>query len=557
MKSFYTSDIANGLNWKGLEHLAARILRHLGWKYITIIGGSGDHGGDLLGIHYDKNGISTPWVFQVKAVSTGRYVGISAIDEVLKALGIYNAKVACVITNGEFISTAKPRQAELSKCGYQVKLWNGIFIQNLIENMSDFSAVKKQLRQYQQIIVDKAIKIYSEGGRRAYYIVATGLGKTVIAASIIQHFWELGLRRILVLCHSIELAQQLEEGFWTQISKEVPTHVFFSGKAPLTEECISFGLFQTLKGFLSSLDPQQFDVIIVDEVHHIYATEFKNCLNHFKPKFKIGMTATPWRGDGQNPANIFGEPIATVSLIDGMSMGYLAQVDYRIFCDNINWSQIPYITKKSMTIKDLNKRLFLPQRDEAVISKIKTTICEIESPRIVIFSPSIEHSKKFASMLSVAGIPCTFVSDIKKTERRKRLLEFAAGVYSAITAVDIMNEGIDIPDVNILVFLRATHSRRIFVQQLGRGLRISEKKEKVIVLDFVSDLRRIAGVVEMNNEWKVKGGVSETLYLTKGIVSFSDSSIEKFINEWILDVANISDSDDNTRLIFPEGLNND
>ena len=80
----------------------------------------------------------------------------------------------------------------------------------------------------------------------------------------------------------------------------------------------------------------------------------------------------------------------------------------------------------------------------------------------------------------------------RQAERRKRLLAFAAGEYQVVCAVDVMNEGIDIPDVNILVFLRATHSRRIFVQQLGRGLRLSEGKDKVIVLDFVSDIRRMA-----------------------------------------------------------------
>ena len=99
-----------------------------------------------------------------------------------------------------------------------------------------------------------------------------------------------------------------------------------------------------------------------------------------------------------------------------------------------------------------------------------------------------------------------------------------------------MNEGIDIPDVNILVFLRATHSRRIFVQQLGRGLRLSEGKEKVIVLDFVSDIRRMAEMIEMNNEGKAKGVEHEVVYLQEGFVSFSDARVERFVNVWLEDV---------------------
>jgi superfamily II DNA or RNA helicase len=268
----------------------------------------------------------------------------------------------------------------------------------------------------------------------------------------------------------------------------------------------------------------------------------------------MGMTATPWRGDGQKLSSIFGDAIDTVSLVDGMAMGYLAQVDYRIFCDNVDWDNIENLTKQNLSIRDLNKRLFLPQRDEAVIARIQQAANSMEKPRIAIFSPSIEHSNRFAAMLTAAGLPCAALSRVDKAERRKRLLAFEAGSYTAVAAVDVMNEGIDIPDVNLLVFLRATHSRRIFVQQLGRGLRLAEGKEKVIVLDFVSDIRRMAEMIEMNNEGKTKGKKNEVVYLENGFVSFSNPRIEKFVNVWLEDVADLSDSDDQTTLTFPEGF---
>lgn len=179
---------------------------------------------------------------------------------------------------------------------------------------------------------------------------------------------------------------------------------------------------------------------------------------------------------------------------------------------------------------------------------------EVNNPRIAIFSPSIEHSNRFADMLSSVGIPCAALSKVDKAERRRRLLAFASGTYQAVCAVDVMNEGIDIPDVNILVFLRATHSRRIFVQQLGRGLRLSEGKEKVIVLDFVSDIRRMAEMIEMNNEGKAKGVEHEVVYLQEGFVSFSDARVERFVNVWLEDVADLSGSDDEVKLKFPEGF---
>ena len=317
---------------------------------------------------------------------------------------------------------------------------------------------------------------------------------------------------------------------------------------------ISFGLYQSLYGYLPGIDPDQFDVVIVDEAHHALAHGFRTCLEHLQPRFLVGMTATPWRGDGQSLTTIFGDPIAKVSLVDGMAMGYLSKVDYRILCDNVDWDNMQSVSEQNLSIRDLNKRLFLPQRDEAVISELKKTMREIDNPRVAIFSPSIEHSNRFADMLSAAGIPCAALSKVDKAERRRRLLAFASGTYRAVCAVDVMNEGIDIPDVNILVFLRATHSRRIFVQQLGRGLRLSEGKEKVIVLDFVSDIRRMAEMIEMNNEGKAKGAEHEVLYLREGFVSFSDARVERFVNVWLEDVADLSGSDDEVKLKFPEGF---
>jgi superfamily II DNA or RNA helicase len=157
-------------------------------------------------------------------------------------------------------------------------------------------------------------------------------------------------------------------------------------------------------------------------------------------------------------------------------------------------------------------------------------------------------------MLTANGIPCTSLSCKNKVERRERLLAFSTGKFSAITAADVMNEGIDIPDVNILVFLRATHSRRIFIQQLGRGLRLSDEKEKVVVLDFVSDIRRLADVVEMDNEGKARGEKDNVLFLKDGIVSFSNEKTGKFIQEWLEDMADLGDEDDDSKLTFPEGF---
>ena len=551
--NFYTDDISNGYNWKGLERVIARMMQHLGWNDINVIGGAGDKGGDVLATKPEGAQVKS-WVVQSKAVTGDRYIGPQALNEAINALSFYDANIAAVATNGEFTQTAIQRQEQLSQNGYTLKLWNGAFLSNLISQMPLDHAGFRKLRPYQYNIVQKVTSAYDEGRKRAFYIVATGLGKTVIAATIARNLWDRGCRRILVLCHATDLALQLEQGFWPQLTKEVPTSVFFDGLPPRDTEGIAFGLYQSLYGYLPGIDPEQFDVVIVDEAHHALAHGFRTCLEHLTPKFLIGMTATPWRGDGQSLSILFGDPVEKVSLVDGMAMGYLSKVDYRILCDNVDWDNMQNMSEQRLSIKDLNKRLFLPQRDEAVIAELKKVLKEVENPRIAIFSPSIEHSDRFANMLSASGIPCAALSKVDKAERRRRLLAFASGTYQAICAVDVMNEGIDIPDVNILIFLRATHSRRIFVQQLGRGLRLSEGKEKVIVLDFVSDIRRMAEMVEMNNEGKVKGAENEIVYLQQGFVSFSDARVESFVNMWLEDVADLSGSNDEVKLKFPEGL---
>ena len=110
------------------------------------------------------------------------------------------------------------------------------------------------------------------------------------------------------------------------------------------------------------------------------------------------------------------------------------------------------------------------------------------------------------------------------------------------------------PDVNILIFLRATHSRRIFVQQLGRGLRLAPDKEKVVVLDFVSDVRRMAEVAGFDHEARRRGKEAENVYLREGVVKFSDPHGQKFIEAWLSDVADLSGASDSEKLKFPEGF---
>lgn len=553
---FLLPSIMQGGDWRALEHAVTRLLLHCGWKNIQYVGESGDKGADVLAVRQSSTmgNDDESYLIQVKAVNSSSYVGKSAIDQAIKGQAYYKAKIVVVATNGEFTNSAYKRKEELVNQGYDVRLWNGKFLVDLVTRWPEYSAEKRDPRPYQKTIIDSVIKTYKNGRRKALFIVATGLGKTIIASSIADRLYNEDIRKVLVLCHATDLAFQLQKSFWSQISKQIPTRLFMDGEPPVPINGINFGLYQTLFGYLGGVDPEAFDLIIVDEAHHAMANAFSSCIEHLKPKLLIGMTATPWRGDGASIESIFGEPIEQVSLIDGMRMGYLARVDYRLMCDNIDWDEIPRLANRSLSIRDLNKRLFLPQRDDAVIDQLLAVIKNTPNPKIAIFSPSKNHADTFAAKLVSSGVSAANMSVDDKIKRRQILLNFSSGKIKAVTAVDVLNEGIDIPDVNILVFLRATHSRRIFVQQLGRGLRVSKEKEKVVVLDFVTDIRRIAAVKDLDKEAKSEPlpGEIETVFLREGVVAFSNERAQRFVDAWLNDVASLQDCDDAEKLAFPE-----
>jgi superfamily II DNA or RNA helicase len=555
--TFLTPTIMAGKDWRALELSVARLMAHCGWKSVQDIARSGDKGADILAVKYNpKAEIDETYLVQVKAVSSGNYVGKDAIQQAIEAQSYYKSKIVIVATNGDFFKSAKDRALELQAHGFDVRLWNGTFLTGLISKAPLYAVKTRDLRPYQTRIVNKIIENHLSENSRSLFILATGLGKTIVASTATDKFISLGLKKVLVLCHSSDLAQQLQREFWSQITKEIPTRIFMDGEPPVPIEGVNFGLYQTFYNYLGGISSDAFDLVIVDEAHHALANAFTLSINHLKPRHLIGMTATPWRGDRGDIESIFGEPLDKISLVDGMKMGYLSTVDYRLMCDNINWDEIPRLAKRSLSIRDLNKNLFLPQRDEAVIDRLLATMKEIDNPKIAVFSPSIAHAEEFAQKLTVRGVSTANASTSDRIKRRSTIMDFSAGRLQAITAVDVLNEGIDVPDVNILVFLRATHSRRIFVQQLGRGLRLAPGKQKVIVLDFVTDIRRLAAVTIMDREYRQKtiDDKIERLWLEEDIVSFSNTKAQEFVKAWLDDVASLEEAEETEKLSFPEAL---
>ena len=309
--------------------------------------------------------------------------------------------------------------------------------------------------------------------------------------------------------------------------------------------------------------PISFDIVIVDESHHAGSVSYQQVLSYLHAgqeggPFLLGLTATPWRGDYKDIRDIFGDSICSIDMIQGMRDGYLANVDYRLYLNNINWQALGDM--HAVTPRSLNRSLFIEEWDEGVIDMLQQTWNDVSKPKAIIFCQTIQAALNICAIVNSRGFTSAEIlysganngKMLTPVERATRLNDFADGRKNVLCAVDILNEGIDVPDVNIIVFQRTTHSRRIFVQQLGRGLRIKEGKDTVIVLDFVSDIRRIAAGLEL------KDGLKGSQKYIRGVpVKFmrhgkEDIRAESFFRSWLEDVATVeSAEEDEVVLKFP------
>ena len=319
-----------------------------------------------------------------------------------------------------------------------------------------------------------------------------------------------------------------------------------------------------------------FDIILVDECHHVGAQMYSTILEYTRAgqrhgPFLTGLTATPWRPDDIDLTQYFGEPLVCIDIVTGMKKGFLTNVDYRMYTDNINWEALKTLSGSRFSPRQINRTLFINEWDDAVVYELQSAWKEQTNPRAIVFCGTIDHAITMRDRINALGF-CNAAAIYSQTsagramttyDRNRILCDFQDGAINVICAVDIFNEGVDVPDVNIIVFQRVTHSRRIFVQQLGRGLRIAPGKDKVIVLDFVSDIRRFAAGIDLKDrllegEDLPPGNairVSLPHKVTFKRVGSEDPETETFLRQWLEDVAAVESLGENASVLkFPPDL---
>ena len=530
-----------------------RLLLHLGFHDIRNIDGAGDEGGDILAA---RAGVR--WVFQSKWTS-GQTIDRKAVEQADAAKSFYRADRAAFITNAVESPSAKSRREELALVGSRVDAWQGQDLASFADKIPDYPATRMhgdRLRSYQVAAISKA-RVALARDKRALAILATGLGKTVVAGEVIHaHLSEHPSTDVLVVAHTKEIVRQLERALWRHLPKQVPTQILNGDRRPPSLSGVTCATVASAAKAVE--DGYRPSLVVVDEAHHVgEAGVFQQLLDMLAGSAQLGVTATPWRGDGYDLSERFGPPVFRMGIADGMAAGFLAQVDYRLLVDkSVDWDEVAKASEHGLTIKDLNHRLFLPQRDESIVDSLREVWDRTAEPRAIVFSRTINHAEEFAQLLRERGWPRAEVLSNKKSKRERNVLmsEFADGRVPILTAVDVLNEGVDVPDVNILCFLRVTHSRRIFVQQLGRGLRLRPGKEYVTVLDFVSDIRRVAAAQNLKRELeRLREDDIERLRMPGSTFTFDRPEVGSLLEEWILDAASLEDADEEVRLQFPIG----
>lgn len=518
--------------WKAFERDIARLLIVNGFGDVRVVGGSGDRGADVLGVKDGKL-----WVWQCKH-TTSSTPPRAAVGEVVEAARYYEADRMVVATSRPPGRGVLEEKARFGRQGLKIELAPPRVLLNRMRRSPEYAPSRRVLRDYQENASSRFREALLDTGR-GQVVLATGLGKTVVMAEVVADLYRDGLiteNRALVLAHTRELVDQLHKAFWYQLPTWVPTHQFSEGERPGYWDGITFATIQSVVSQLDELP--SFGLILVDEAHHIGADMFRRAIDVLNPPMLGGVTATPWRGDGFDIDEILGPPLVKIGIAEGLQQGFLSEVDYRLLADNLDWNFVQEASTHKYSVTQLNSRLIIPTRDEQAALLVKQAF-EGEGRRAaMLFSPTIAHAESMAAMLRRYGVKTEPIyGDMPPRERDKLMTRFRAGHLDVLTSVDLFNEGVDVPDVDLVVFMRATHSRRIFVQQLGRGLRVSPGKENVLVLDFVTDLRRIAEVIELDKA--ARGGPLERLGLGSRIVQFSDASAGSFLQEWMLDQASL------------------
>ena len=328
------------------------------------------------------------------------------------------------------------------------------------------------------------------GHRSGLVILPTGAGKTRVAVKDIH---QQECRLVVYTAHSHEILQSAAEEFKNVFSKdEILSSDIITSSASLRR--VNLITIQSLIRNLDKFSGVEVDYFVVDECHHAAAPSYQRAINTLRPHFLLGLTATPFRGDHKDVIDLCGGNIVVNhELRMGIECGVLCPYHYYGCFDNIDYTQINRNGNR-YDIRDLERFLIIPERDNAIISKWVEKAANVPT---LAFCCSHTHALRIKESFRERGIPSeVYLSETSQEERLLILDRFRIGNIKVLCVVDVLNEGVDLPFVECLLFLRPTESKRIFFQQLGRGLRRYYGKSACIIIDFIGNFKNAYKILE-------------------------------------------------------------
>lgn len=335
-----------------------------------------------------------------------------------------------------------------------------------------------ELRDYQQEATENLQKMREDGKTIALLYHATGVGKTITAATDAKAVGG----RTLFLVNALKLASQAKETF-AKVWPEVTLGEYTGSQKDMTQTVI-FATVQSISKDLEKFSPTDFDYLIVDECHHAAANTYQKIFTYFHPKFILGLTATPERSDGEDMLELFQNVAHKMDLKTAVERGVLVPIRCIRVKTNIDLTDVR-INGIKYNSQDLESKLFIPERNQLIVD---TYLKYVNGKKTVIFCASVDHAAEIAKLLRDNGVKAEAVSGRDRVEIRDKILkDYETGSTNVLCACDLLNEGWDSPHTTVLFMARPTMSKTIYMQQLGRGTRRCPGKDDLLVIDFVDN----------------------------------------------------------------------
>ena len=353
-----------------------------------------------------------------------------------------------------------------------------------------------ELKQHQQEALDALQAMRDRHETIALLYHATGTGKTVTAVMDAKRCGG----RTLFLAHTQELVNQAADTFGTLWPEVTVGRYMESIKEP--EAHVVCGSVQSVALHLEDFREDAFSYLIVDEAHHAAADTYQKILAYFHPAFTLGLTATPERTDDNRAIlDIFKNTAHKLDIQTAVEIGELVPIRCIRIHTNIDLTRVRF-NSVQYNIRDLESKIYVPERNRLIVD---TWLQYVRDKRTVVFCASVRHAEQIAELFRQAGVSAAAVSGgMKPAERREFQDRFVRREIPVLCACDLLNEGWDCPEIEVLFMARPTMSRVLYTQQLGRGMRLFPGKESLMVFDFVDNASQYNMPQSLHRLFKLK-----------------------------------------------------